>query len=40
MRIRDNKFDILDRELDKEILERMPEWFNILRSAYRTKIKP
>lgn len=40
MRIRDNKFDILEKDLDKEILERMPEWFNILSSAYRAKIKP
>ena len=37
---RDDVLTILDKDLDKEILERMPEWFLILRSAYNKKVKP
>jgi len=37
---RDSEFDILVQDLDEEVLRRMPEWFHILRTAYRNKIKP
>jgi hypothetical protein len=30
----ENPKNILIEEIDKEILERMPEWFRILRSMY------
>jgi len=31
---RENPKSILVEEIDEEILERMPEWFRRLRSAY------
>jgi len=36
---RDNGFHILEENLDEEILKQMPEWFRILCSAYRNKVK-
>jgi hypothetical protein len=36
---RDDVLTIFETDLDKEMLERMPEWFRILRSAYRDRIK-
>jgi len=29
--------EILTEELDEEILERMPEWFRILREVYKKR---
>jgi len=33
----ENPKRILVEEIDEEILERMPEWFRILRNNYREK---
>ena len=33
----ENPETILTEEIDEEILERMPEWFRILRKAYEEK---
>lgn len=39
MKRRNNEFNILTEHLDEEVLQRMPEWFQILRSAYGDRIK-
>lgn len=31
--------DVLTEDLDEEVLEKMPEWFRILRNASCAKIK-
>lgn len=31
---------ILTREIDEGILERMPEWFRVLRTAFRNRVNP
>lgn len=31
--------EILEEEIDEEILERMPEWFRVLRKAYEERLK-
>jgi hypothetical protein len=39
MRKRESELDILSQYLDEEILQQMPEWFRILRTAYRYRIR-
>jgi hypothetical protein len=29
--------DVLEQAMDENVLERMPEWFRILREAYQNK---
>jgi len=31
--------DILTKEINEEVLSRMPEWFRILRDNYKSKAK-
>jgi len=36
---RDDLISVLTEEIEEEILERMPEWFKVLREAYEEKLR-
>jgi hypothetical protein len=29
--------EILEKDLDEEVLKRLPEWFRVLRAEYKTR---